>query len=49
MVLSRDKQDVAVKERAYVEERETDLVVEHDVRGLVARDDPAEETVRQRS
>jgi hypothetical protein len=40
---------VAVKERANVEKREAQVIVEHDVRGLVTGDDPAEETVQVRS
>jgi len=46
VMVSRDEQGVAMKERTDVEECETDVILEHDVRRLVPGDDAAEEAVR---
>ena len=49
VMLAGNQERVPVEERAHIEECETVLVVEDDVRGRVSGDDPAEQAVRQRS
>ena len=43
-VISRDHEDVAREDRSLIEERDGDVVVEHDMSRLGARDDGAEGT-----